>query len=119
MQVYHLTISLHAYWTMPNINALSRIDSLKWGVYRSKKSEFILLILNAVLNFVLKPINIQTMKKFIIFTLALFFMGSTFGQVFPNKYYIQFTDKNNSPYSINNPLEYLSQRARTRWVSAP
>lgn len=37
-------------------------------------------------------------------------------QVAPNKYYVQFTDKNNSPYSIDNPSEYLSQRAIDRRV---
>lgn len=37
-----------------------------------------------------------------------------FSQVAPTKYYIQFTDKNNSPYSISNPLQYLSQRAIDR-----
>jgi serine protease AprX len=35
-------------------------------------------------------------------------------QIAPNKYYIQFTDKNNSPYSINNPEEFLTQRALNR-----
>ena len=30
------------------------------------------------------------------------------------KYWVQFTDKNNTPYSIDNPLEYLSQRAINR-----
>lgn len=54
------------------------------------------------------------MKKLIIFSLAFFILGSTFAQIFPNKYYIQFTDKENSPYSINNPDEFLSQRAIDR-----
>jgi len=35
-------------------------------------------------------------------------------QVAPDKYYVQFSDKDNSPYSINNPEEYLSQRAIDR-----
>lgn len=35
-------------------------------------------------------------------------------QIAPNKYYIQFTDKNNSPYSISNPEAYLSQRSIER-----
>ncbi len=30
------------------------------------------------------------------------------------KYWVQFTDKNNTPYSIDNPSEYLSQRAINR-----
>ena len=36
------------------------------------------------------------------------------GQIAPDKYYVQFTDKNDSPYSINNPEEYLTQRALDR-----
>lgn len=35
-------------------------------------------------------------------------------QIAPEKYYIQFTDKDNSPYSLQNPQEYLSQRAIDR-----
>lgn len=35
-------------------------------------------------------------------------------QVFPDKYVVEFTDKNNSPYSIQNPQEFLSQRAIER-----
>jgi serine protease AprX len=30
------------------------------------------------------------------------------------KYFIQFTDKNNTPYSLNNPSDYLSQKAIDR-----
>lgn len=39
---------------------------------------------------------------------------SSQAQIAPDKYYIQFTDKNNSPYSIDRPLEFLSQRALDR-----
>jgi len=35
-------------------------------------------------------------------------------QVAPDKYFVSFTDKNNSPYSIENPSAYLSQRAIER-----
>ena len=35
-------------------------------------------------------------------------------QVSPDKYWIKFTDKDNSPYSINNPEAFLSQRAIER-----
>jgi serine protease AprX len=35
-------------------------------------------------------------------------------QVAPDKYFVKFTDKNNSPYSIDNPSQYLSQRAIQR-----
>lgn len=35
-------------------------------------------------------------------------------QVAPDKYWVQFTDKNNTPYSINKPEEFLSDRAIQR-----
>ncbi len=35
-------------------------------------------------------------------------------QVAPDKYWVQFTDKNNTPYFINKPEEYLSARAIQR-----
>ncbi len=55
------------------------------------------------------------MKNFI--TLLLFFFAAivvSYAQVAPNKYYVQFTDKDNSPYSIENPSAFLSQRAIDR-----
>lgn len=54
------------------------------------------------------------MKK--IFLLSAVILASTvmFAQVSPNKYWVKFTDKNNSPYSINNPEEFLSQKAIDR-----
>jgi subtilisin family serine protease len=54
------------------------------------------------------------MKKLTIFAVACFLMNISFAQVSPGKYYIQFTDKDNSPYSIDNPQEYLSQRSIDR-----
>lgn len=35
-------------------------------------------------------------------------------QVAPDKYWVQFTDKNNTPYFINKPEEFLSDRAIQR-----
>lgn len=35
----------------------------------------------------------------------------TFSQTAPLKFWVQFTDKNNSPYDISNPSEYLSESA--------
>ena len=55
----------------------------------------------------------QTNKVFfLLFFLA--FGQIAFSQIAPEKYWIQFTDKNNSPFSISNPSEYLSQRAIDR-----
>ena len=50
-----------------------------------------------------------------VFLLLGFLMGlQLFGQVAPNKYWVKFTDKNNSPYSIDQPEEFLSARALAR-----
>jgi len=35
-------------------------------------------------------------------------------QVAPGKYFVEFTDKNNSPYTTDKPWEFLSQRALDR-----
>ena len=48
--------------------------------------------------------------------LILFFSATTFAhaQIATNIYWVQFKDKDNSPYSINNPETYLSARALQR-----
>lgn len=46
--------------------------------------------------------------------LLTFLAFSTSAQVGPDRYFIQFTDKANSPYSIDQPLEFLSQGALDR-----
>lgn len=54
------------------------------------------------------------MKKiYLLFTLVSMFYVS-FAQVAPSRYWVQFTDKNESPYSIDRPEEFLSQRAIER-----
>lgn len=54
------------------------------------------------------------MKKLTLLLLA--FVASAFAQaqIATNIYYVQFTDKNDSPYSIDQPEAYLSQRALDR-----
>jgi len=51
-------------------------------------------------------------KLFLIFFSLAYTLAVS--QVGPDKYFVWFTDKNNSPYSISDPLEYLSQRAIDR-----
>lgn len=53
------------------------------------------------------------MKYFISFVFSMLFV-TVFSQIAPNKYYVQFTDKANSPYTLNEPLAFLSQRAIDR-----
>ena len=50
--------------------------------------------------------------SFLLLFIEIAFMANA--QIAPNFYWIQFTDKNNSPYSIDNPEAYLSQRALQR-----
>ena len=54
------------------------------------------------------------MKKLTLLLLA--FVASAFAQaqIATNIYYVQFTDKNDSPYSIDAPEAFLSQRALDR-----
>ena len=54
------------------------------------------------------------MRKIFTFLIFSFVTLISFSQVAPNKYWVKFTDKNNSPYSIDNPGEFLSQRSLDR-----
>ncbi len=56
------------------------------------------------------------MKFLITITIVILFSNFISAQVAPDKYWIRFTDKNNSPYSINNPEEFLSQKAIDRRI---
>ena len=52
------------------------------------------------------------MKKWMLFlAFFYFFYGITVAQLPPTCYRISLSDKSNTPFSINNPLAYLSQRA--------
>ncbi|MBC8146501.1 MAG: serine protease, partial [Bacteroidetes bacterium] len=53
------------------------------------------------------------MKKISILVVALILSSIAISQN-NSKYWVLFTDKNNSPYSISNPLGFLSQKALDR-----
>lgn len=53
------------------------------------------------------------MKKQLLILFALFLTAEIFGQT-SSKYWIQFTDKGNNPYTLSNPSAYLSPRALAR-----
>lgn len=55
------------------------------------------------------------MKNIFVLILTVFVLQST-AQIAPNKYYVQFKDKSNSPYSISNPQQFLTQRAINRRI---
>ena len=54
------------------------------------------------------------MKRLFTLLVVLGFCFSVKAQVAPDKYWVQFTDKNNTPYFINKPEEFLSERAIQR-----
>ncbi len=54
------------------------------------------------------------MKIFISAFVILLLATAAFSQTAPNKYLIQFTDKNGTPYSITQPQDFLSARAILR-----
>jgi serine protease AprX len=48
------------------------------------------------------------------FIIASLFSADVFAQFSNQRFFIRFTDKNNSPYSLSNPSAYLSARALQR-----
>ncbi len=54
------------------------------------------------------------MKKLILFFALCLFTLSVVAQTAPDKYWIAFSNKTNTPYSIAQPLNFLSQRAIDR-----
>jgi len=54
------------------------------------------------------------MKKILLFSVLLLLVNAVLAQIAPDKYWVQFSDKKNSPYTIHNPEPYLSQRALQR-----
>lgn len=52
--------------------------------------------------------------KQILSTVLFFLVITGFSQQIPQKYFIAFTDKNGTPYSISNPQAFLTQRAIDR-----
>jgi serine protease AprX len=54
------------------------------------------------------------MKKLFLIICFLSFLYGSYAQVAPDKYWVRFTNRFNSPYSIENPGEFLSQRAIDR-----
>jgi hypothetical protein len=54
------------------------------------------------------------MIKILLTLIALMASFFSYSQVAPDKYWVRFTDKDNSPYSINHPEQFLTQRAIER-----
>jgi serine protease AprX len=56
------------------------------------------------------------MKKILASISFLFIITFAVSQVAPDRYWVKFTDKNNTPYSISNPDAFLSQKAIDRRI---
>src|SRR5262245_26233627 len=54
------------------------------------------------------------MKKTFVTFLFISFCTASFSQLSNLRYFVRFTDKNSSPYSIATPSDYLSSRAIQR-----
>ena len=57
------------------------------------------------------------LSKILLFIFIVLFSLSYFESQAQQYYWVAFTDKNDSPYSISNPLEFLSERAVQRRVT--
>src|SRR4051812_4547748 len=53
------------------------------------------------------------MKKLYFAAITIFLTLNLFGQT-PTKYWVQFSDKGNSPYTFSTPSAYLGPRAMAR-----
>ncbi len=56
----------------------------------------------------------QNMKYNLLLLLLIGILLNSTAQIAPNKYYVQFTDKDNSLYTTDNPEAFLTQRAIDR-----
>ncbi|MEA3445735.1 MAG: hypothetical protein U9R19_13530, partial [Bacteroidota bacterium] len=55
------------------------------------------------------------MKTVLLTTFAIiYFAVQVFAQTAPDKYWVKFTDKTNTPYSLTNPSDFLTSRAIQR-----
>ncbi|MDD4373840.1 MAG: S8 family serine peptidase [Bacteroidales bacterium] len=50
----------------------------------------------------------------LLFLMCIYFVPLANSQVAPDKYWVQFADKNGTPYSLDAPEEFLTQRAIQR-----
>ncbi len=57
------------------------------------------------------------MKNYIIYFFVLLFLLKSFDVKSQDYYWIGFTDKNNSEYSLSNPEQYLSEKAIQRRIN--
>jgi serine protease AprX len=69
-----------------------------------------------LLNSSLMEIN-SLLRKSLFFLVVIFISAGTSAQIAPHKYLVKFTDKNNSPYTLSNPSQFLTAKAIARRVN--
>lgn len=79
---------------------------------KNSKKDVFLLSSSKTLN--LCRLIFIIMKTFLTLLSVLLVSIISVAQVAPNKYWVRFTDKNNSPFSTENPAAFLSQKAIDR-----
>lgn len=57
------------------------------------------------------------MRKSILLLISALYTVITMAQVAPDTYWVKFTDKDNSPYSLDSPEQFLSDRAIQRRIA--
>lgn len=63
---------------------------------------------------VINKLNPTNMKQFFLIATIVLAVLTLTAQNYPNRYVAFFSDKNNSPWSVTNPSEFLSNRALER-----
>lgn len=59
-------------------------------------------------------LNMVMSKRLLLASCFLFLASFSFAQIAPSRYWVKFSDKNGSPFSISAPDQFLSQRAIQR-----
>ena len=65
----------------------------------------------------MKDVRIKNVKQFLLSLLCLVLISNSYAQTVYTRYFVEFTDKNNSNYSTANPQQFLSQRAINRRIN--
>lgn len=63
----------------------------------------------------MRPVN-SDFYAYLLIILVFFFQFSGISQTAPDKYWIQFSDKNNSPFSLSSPEQFLSKECIDRRI---
>lgn len=91
---------------------LSEQDKRYWVIYPTKQIKLF------TLQFFVNLRSNQLMKKAILFFFIVLLVGITDSHAQFSRYIVKLKDKGTNPYSLSNPIQYLTQRSidrRTRY----